>query len=62
MAEYAKAFSYDARGSNVEAFQGFIDSDVAAWLTDVGATHFNDVTVAVNEENVIVFAICDDAI
>ena len=62
MAEYAKAFSYDARGDTTSSIRGTIDTDVVAWLTDVGATHFNGITVAVNEEHVVVLAICDDAI
>ena len=60
MADYAKAFSYDARGCSVDSVQGRIDTDVSAFLTSVSATHFNDITVSVNDGNVVVMVICDD--
>lgn len=62
MAEYAKAFAYDARGCDIEALEGKIDADVSDYLTTVGATHFNDMTVSIGKEQVVVFMICDDAL
>lgn len=63
MAEYAKAFSYDARGfGSKENLKEKIDSDVAAYLVTVGATHFNDITISSNDSNVIVMILCDDAL
>lgn len=62
MAYYGKSFSYDARGCTVDSLKEKIDSDVSAHLTSESATHLNDLTVAVNDENVIVVFSYDDEI